>query len=145
MKLQQRKDYAKTLYLTGNYTQKQIAGKASSTEKTISKWIKTEGWDKQRKSLLTSKKEQLVFFYNQLDAIKKAINDREEGQRHANSKEADSILKLTAAIKNLETETGVTETIEVFIGFSKWLSREDLEMAQRMSNYMDAYVQEKMD
>lgn len=138
----QKKDLARTLYLTNNFTQKVIAEKVGSTEKTIGKWAKEEKWDMQRKSLLTSNKEQLVFLYNQLDAIKKELQDHE---RAANSKEADAILKLTAAIKNLQIDTGATEIIEVFTKFLNWLSKEDLALAQKISPWMDTFLQENLD
>lgn len=137
-----KKDLARSLFITGDYTQKVIADRVGVTEKTMSQWVNAGNWEVQRKSLLTSKKEQLTFLYSQLDAIKKELQEQE---RAANSKEADSILKLTAAIKNLETESGVGEIIEVFTRFSKWLSKENLKLAQELINYMDGFIQEQID
>lgn len=142
MKNAQKKDLAETLFITGDFTQKQIALKVEVTEKTIGKWKEDGKWEQKRKSLLTSKKDQLAFLYDQLDGIKQAISDREEGKRYANSKDTDSILKITQAIKNLETETGLTETIEVFTKLLKWLSKNNLEQAQSMEGVMDSYIQE---
>lgn len=120
---EQKKDYAKRLYLTEiGITQKEIAERAEVTEATVSKWINEGKWAEQKTSLLTTRSEQLALMYRQLQAASDAINNREEGNRFPSSKEADAILKLTAAIRNLELDTNIADKMEVgkqFLGFAR--------------------------
>ncbi|NJN27160.1 MAG: hypothetical protein HC819_14870 [Cyclobacteriaceae bacterium] len=80
--LQQKKDYAKRLYLSGDgMTQAEVAKRAGVSSKSINTWIKKDKWDELRISLLTTKEEQLVSLYRQLDALKKDIEQRERSGR----------------------------------------------------------------
>jgi DNA-binding XRE family transcriptional regulator len=137
---QQKKDWAKLIYLKDNLTQKEIAQKVGVTEKTIGKWIQSEEWYKLKSSITITKEETLRRFYIQINEITAAIEKRDDGQKYANSKETDTLVKLTAAIKNLETETSISEVIEVSKNFLNWLRKHDLTKAQELSEYFDAYI-----
>lgn len=139
----QKKEWAQLLYISGDLTQKEIAQKVGTTEKTMSKWARDGDWEKLRKSLLTTKSEQLRLMYDQLDRINQHINNRTEN-KYANSKEADSILKLTAAIKNLETETSVGQIIEVATNFIRFIQRDSINDAKFVTNLFDAFIKEKL-
>ncbi len=141
MNYNHKREVARDLYLTGNFSQKQIADKIGTTPKTMSGWVKKFNWDDMRTSLLTSKKQQLVFLYSQLATIEKNIKDK-EGDKVFDTKDADKYLKTTVAIKNLESETGLGETIEVVTKIMKWLSKNDLEEAQAILDILDSYIQE---
>lgn len=142
----QKKDFAKMLYLQNDgISQKEIAQRAGVSEVTVSKWVKGEKWENLKVSLLTTKSEQLNLLYNQLRAINEFIRDREKGAQYASSKEADSIIKLTAAIKNLEIETSIAEKVETgqkFLAFIRKTS--DLETSKIVAKYFDAFIKSEM-
>ena len=101
------------LFLQGTLNQKQIATKVGTSEKTMSKWVASENWDKLRKSLLITKEENIRWLYDKLDALKKKVDkdsDNKEGGV-LDSKDADTLIKITAAIKNLETQDITTSEI----------------------------------
>lgn len=100
-------------------------------------------WDKLRKSLLTTKPEQLKYLYNQLDAIHKHIATKEEGKRYADSKEADIISKTTTSIKNLETETSLGQVIEVASAFVRFVQKESLDDAQKITIWLNSFIKDK--
>lgn len=104
----QQKEFAKKLYLTEDaITNKEIAARVGSTPQTIGKWIREERWEDLKVSLLTSKESQLAWLYNQISALRQAVDSREdETKRYISSREADTIVKLTNAIKKLETGNG---------------------------------------
>lgn len=107
---EQKKDYARQLYLNdSSITQAEIADKVGVSKVTICKWVKEGKWEELQTSLLVGKEEQLARLYRQLRKLTDAIDGREEGCDFAGSKDADAILKITAAIKNLETETNIAE------------------------------------
>jgi transcriptional regulator with XRE-family HTH domain len=137
---EQKKEWAKLIFLRDNLTQKEIALKVGTTEKTLSKWINTEDWNKLKSSLTITKEETLRRFYNQVNEITKAIETREDKPKYADSKETDTLVKLTAAIKNLETETSVREVMEVFKNFINWIRPVDLDKAKEITEYCDNFI-----
>lgn len=107
--LEQKKDYARQLYLNdSSITQAEIAEKVGVSKVTLCKWVKDGKWQELQMSLLVGKEEQLARLYKQLRLLNDAIENK-ENQKFATSKEADAILKLTVAIKNLETEINIAE------------------------------------
>jgi transcriptional regulator with XRE-family HTH domain len=110
LSLQQKKDYAKLLFVQESLTQKQIAQKVGISEKTMSKWSNDEHWDTLRKSLLVTKEENIRRLYIMLDALTQPV-DGDGGKYTVTPAIADTMIKLTAAIKNLETQDITTSEI----------------------------------
>lgn len=72
--LQERLEY---FYLSErNFTQKELAEKVGVTEKTISDWIKDLKLADKKRSLLVTKRSQLVNMYNQLEKLNEEIKSR---------------------------------------------------------------------
>ena len=138
----QEKEFAKSLYIGGGITQKEIAERISVTEKTLIKWIKVGKWDSLKKSLLTTKQNQLGFLYDQLDFLNTDISKREF--KVAEGKEADTIIKLTAAINRLETETSIGDTVEVARNFIEFVRPQNLELAKTITDLFDVFITAKM-
>lgn len=139
---EQKKDYAKKLFLTEKgITQKEIAHRTGVTEATVCRWIAAENWETQRVSLLMTKDEQLSMMYQQLNAANQAITNREAGSQYPTSKEADAILKLTAAIARLETETNIGEIISVGQKFLAYVrSAGDFELSKQLARLYNDFI-----
>lgn len=142
LKKLQEKEFAKSLFISGGITQKEIASRVSVTEKTLANWIKAGKWDNLKKSLLTTKQAQLSFLYDQLDFLNTDIAARDF--KVAVGKEADTIIKLTAAINRLETETSIGDTVEVARHFIEFVRPQDLELAKTITNLFDVFITAKM-
>lgn len=138
----QEKEFAKSLYIGGGLTQKEIAARISVTETTLTKWIKVGKWDSLKKSLLTTKQNQLSFLYDQLDYLNTEIAKRDS--KVATAKEADVIIKLTAAINRLETETSIGDTVEVARNFIEFVRPQNLELAKTITDLFDVFITAKM-
>lgn len=138
----QEKEFAKSLYIGGGLTQKEIAARISVTETTLTKWIKVGKWDSLKKSLLTTKQNQLSFLYDQLDYLNTEIKKRDS--KVATAKEADVIIKLTAAINRLETETSIGDTVEVARNFIEFVRPQNLELAKTITDLFDVFITAKM-
>jgi len=143
---EQKKDFARNLYVNNpGISQKEVAKRVGVSAQTICKWVDAEKWEKLNKSLLLSKSETLSDLYDQLLNAKNAVKNREEGKRFMTSKEADAVLKITAAIKNLETETNVAEKTEVgkqFLAFVRKVT--DFEQSKQIAAYFDMYIKSCM-
>lgn len=152
----EEREYARILYVNERITYKEIAERVSVTEKTVSKWATEGGWDKLRKSLLTTRQNQLVHWYNQLEAMNEEISERPslkikdktvdnpEKKNIPSNKEADTMSKITANIQKLETETGIGEYIEVARKVLSFVQDINLADAKLLKNYFDEFINSKL-
>jgi transcriptional regulator with XRE-family HTH domain len=60
------------------------------------------------------------------------------------SKEADMISKLTTAIKRLETETNIGETVEISKQLVQFVRSIDAPFSNQLLKYCDLFIQDKM-
>jgi len=121
MSIADKQYLAKILFTREKLEQKLIAKKVGVSEKTISKWVNDFNWKTLRNRLLIGKEEVLNNFYNQLAELNEAIENKTEGNRFADSKEADIMVKYSAAIRSLETELAIADLVESGIRFIKFI------------------------
>lgn len=141
-KMKRAQEYAELLYTKHDFSQKEIAGKVGVSENTIGNWKEKFKWDAKRKSLLTSKEEQLRNFYNFLDALTQHIKDNQDGI--ADSKQTDQMSKITASIKNLETETNIGLMIETGMAFIKHVQAYDFEFSKLLAEAFDGFIKDRL-
>ena len=137
---QQKRDWAKTLYLKENLTQQEIADRVGVSRVSVSNWIRQNKWEEQRTDLTLTREEQVRSLYRQVGEINRAIEARPEGERFANSSEADIIGKLSKAIRQMETEVGIAEVVSVLTKFIEFLRPHDHEKAKEITTWADAYI-----
>ncbi|MDO6808092.1 DDE transposase family protein [Zobellia galactanivorans] len=143
--IQRKKDYAKLLYTVEGVTVgKELASRAGVSEQTISKWKNEEGWEQLRASVIITKESELKRLYAQIVELNDAIAARDQGHRFANSKEADVLVKLTSAVRQLETDTSVADAIEVLKDFISHVRQDDYELAMSITTVADGYVKTLM-
>lgn len=140
----QKKEWAKTLYMRENLTQQEIAERVGVSRVTVSNWVRAGKWEEQKAGLTLTRQEQVANLYRQVAEINRAISARAEWERFPNSKEADILGKLSAAIRNMEQETGIADIISVLTGFIEWLRPFDLEKAKELTRLADAYIKDKL-
>ena len=138
----QKKEWAKLLYIRENLTQKEIAQKVGSSHITVGKWVKKEGWDKLRQSMLITRETQLNRLYMQLDELNTAIMGREEGKRFPDYKEADSISKLTNAIKTMESDASIADIVEVAKRLLNWLRPISPDKTVEVARIFDDFIKD---
>lgn len=144
MKTEQKKELAKLLFVNEHLTQKEVAIRVGVSEKSLSKWVNEGQWRKLRQSLIVTKEEQLRRIYEQLDELNTAIASREPGKRYANTKDADTLAKLTSAAKNLESEASIGDIISVAKRFIEWLRPVDIDKAKEVSALFDSFIKERL-
>jgi len=144
LSIKQKQDYAKLLYLKTTMTQKEIAEKISVTEKTLGSWVRKGDWEVLRASYTVTKEQELRRIYMQINALNDKITSRPEGQRFATSMEADILSKLASTARSLETETGLSSIVDSGILFLDWLRPVDFELAQKVSEYYDGFIKDRL-
>ncbi len=140
--LKQKKDFAKQLYLgdTG-ITQAEVAERVGISRATMCKWVGEGKWDEMRTSLLVEKDTQLARLYRRLRELNDLIESRPEGERVMNSREGDTLMKITAAIRNLETETNTAEKIATGKEFLAFVRRTcGLDQSKEIARLFNAYI-----
>lgn len=141
---QQKKEWAKLLYLKENLTQAEIADRVGASRQTVGKWIAAEKWEQQKVGITITREEQIGNLYRQVAEINNAIKEREPGERFASSKEADILNKLSSAINKMETDVGIADIISVTRRFLEWLRPVDLEQAKKVTLLFDAFIKDNL-
>lgn len=116
-----KKYIAKILYTREQLEGKVVAGRVGVSEKTISNWVNDGNWKQLRNRLLISKEQTLNLMYEQLENLNKLIQASDNG--HADTKQADILIKYTAAIRNLETDLAIADLVESGIRFIKHIQK----------------------
>lgn len=139
--IQRKKDYAKLLYTVNGVTvQKELAERVGVSKVTINKWVNEENWEALRASVIITKENELKRLYMQITELNDAIMQRPSGERFASSKEADILVKLTAAVRELETDTSVADTIEVLSNFVNYIREDDYHKAKDVTVLADLFI-----
>ena len=135
----ERKAWAHSLYKREDLSYKDIALEVGTDEATVRMWSIEDEWNGTKRSQLTAKRVQLDFLYTCLEKLSEKMKNPDD----INPKDIDLMVKYTNAIKNLEIEPSVAEIIEVMEVFIQWLRRRDLQAAQKVVVYLNAFVTEK--
>lgn len=141
---QQKRDFARTLYIKENLTQQEIAERVGISRQSLSRWMKDEQWELQKASLTLTREQQIAALHRQIAALNDAIASRAQGENFATPAEADTITKIANAIKKLETETGLADIISVGIRFLDYLRPIDLELSKQFTRLWDGFIKENV-
>ena len=139
-----KKDIAKDLYLKGGCTQEEIATKVGTTRQTVSRWAREGKWEELRASFTISTENILAGMIRQVSEIQNQANARKEGERSFTSKEADTVVKITSAIKKLQNDAGITDIVNVGIKFTNWLRGIDIEKAKEYNELWDLFIKDPL-
>lgn len=141
---QQKKEYARTLYLKDNLTQAEVAEKVGVSRQTIIRWVATGKWEEMKVGLTLGREQQIANLHRQVMELNKLILSRPEGERFASCSEADTLGKLAAAIKKMETDVGITDLVNVGMRFIEWIRPIDLDKAKEVTILWDKFIKESL-
>lgn len=143
-KTSDKKALAQILFTRNNLSGLEISERVGVSDRTIREWIKKGNWELQRKSLLVTKDEHIRCFLDQISALNEAILNNRTELKYADTKQADIYVKLTAALKNCYTETGLNEILEIsqqILAFAQANFPEHIKVAILI---LDAYVNQHL-
>ena len=140
----QKRDLARVLFCKENLTMQEVAEKVGVSRQTVSKWARDDKWEEQKAGVTLTKEEQIKNLYRQVAELNRSILEREEGARYATIAEADTISKLSAAIRKMESETGIADIISVGIKFIEWIRKADIDRAKEMAEVWDLFVKDQL-
>lgn len=139
---EQKKEFAKLMFLKENVTQQEIADRVGVSRVTINKWAKE--WEGIKLNLLQTRQERISSTLAQLDELDRSIANKEEGKRFPSASEADIRRKLTADLEALEQEASLRDIYNVSRRFLDWLRLHNSDKAKELSDYFDSYIKEQM-
>lgn len=142
LKPNQRKEWARLIFLKESLTQQEIADRVGVSRATVNKW--TREWEGLKLNLLQTREERISSTLSQLDELDRSIAAKEEGKRFPTTAEADIRRKLTADLEALEQDASVRDIYNVSRGLLDFVRRLDLEKAKELSDYFDAYIKDRM-
>lgn len=145
MTISDKQYLAKVLFTIQKLDQKLIAKKVGVSEPTMSNWVAKFGWKALRNRLLVGKEEMLNNFYEQLSELNEAIMQKEKGKRYSDTKQADIQIKLTAAIRNLETELAIADIVGAGMKFLKFMqTRKLFDQVAEFSELWNDFINHEM-
>lgn len=142
LKPNQRKEWAKLIFLRENVTQQEIAERVGVSRLTVNRWVKE--WEGLKLNLLQTREERIASTLAQLDELDRSIAKKEEGKRFPTAAEADIRRKLTADLEALEQEASIRDIYNVSRGLLDYIRQTDLGKAKELSDYFDSYITVKL-
>jgi hypothetical protein len=95
--------------------------------------------------LLVGKEEILNGLYEEMQEMQEYIKNKDAGERYSDSKMADAKLKITASIRNLETELAIADLVESGIRFIKYLQQVGtLQQVMEFSDLWNGFIQQSI-
>jgi len=138
-------EHAKLLYTRDNITvQKELAERDGVDEKTMGKWIEEGGWKKLKRNFVLTREEQLANLLDELEELNSAIKKKKEGERFADSKEANVRRFLIKDIKDLETKALLPEIISALTQFLSFIRTLNFDDTKLIAGYVDAFIKSKL-
>lgn len=139
-----KKEFAKTLFISGQMSQDEISKMVEVSRVTIGKWVKAGEWEEMRRSTTLTPANITTQLNKQLDEININIASRERGKRFATPAESDAILKISKTIKNLNKEIGLDVIISVSMQFLQYLRQVgETKMGKEFLKYFDMFIKDK--
>lgn len=136
--LDEKRDYAKLLFIKEKLTQKEIAIRIDISQNTISKWANEGNWEAAQKSILLTREEQLRQMMNELDELNKEIAN--SPLKRANKEQTWVRSQLTGDIKKLESKVSSYDAFNVARGIGEYYRPIDLDIAKQITELFDPYI-----
>ncbi len=139
----QKRDWARHLFLTEpGIMQKEVAARVGISVNTMSKWARAGKWEELRASAVAGKSALLTRLYRRLAELNDAVEARPPGERAVSGSDVATISKLSAAIRNLETETNIADKMDVGREFLAWArkSAASADELRRLAALFDGFI-----
>ncbi len=148
-KLEQKKEYARLLYMKGE-EQKVIAAAIEVSAVTVSKWAVQGKWREKRAASNVTRPELINKI---LIAVNNTIDKFNESNDPSTYKKlSDDLVKFSKTIENLDKKASVVDVIEVFTDFIKWLQQRSeydsdvtVTLIKSVNAMQNKYVSEKIE
>ncbi len=140
----QKKELAKTLYIRTALTQKEIAEQVGVSEQSMCKWVKEEKWEVLRKSITTTKSEQIAITYEIFAKMTAEAKAALEDDDPTTNPDYDGLSKVAKILERLEKETNIGEMLQTGMLFINFMTSEDPVFAKQFSHWFKLFIDEQI-
>lgn len=137
----QKKELAKQLYLSSNLTQAVIAERVGVSKPTISTWVNDGNWKTLKAASKLTRDKVLEQTYEQISKIYELAESENRG---VNSKEADTISKLSNLIEKAQKKVTLPLIIQVLMDVEKFSLQVSPKLTKEIndlhSHFINTYV-----
>lgn len=144
LKQTEKRQRAKELYLTGNYTLKDLSALLDVSQTSMTKWRREDKWDDLKDSILITREAELRRLYKQLSALNDYSDALITAGRKPDTKIFDAVSKCAASIKALEIDTSIAEKVDVGTAFINLVMTEDVELAKKIVKWFDVFIKQSI-
>jgi predicted DNA-binding protein YlxM (UPF0122 family) len=141
---QQKREYAKMLYLKGGLTQTEIAERSGLSRPTISAAIKKDGWDILKAEMAMTDEEMIAQIRGQINEVKDEIDSRPPDKRKYTPADLDGLRKLYKTMKELKGEATVADMVSFGEKFIAYCRPIDPEFTKRFTALYDAFIKDNL-
>ena len=137
---QNHQHQAQRLYFQSGFTKSEIADTLGISRSTLDLWIAENHWDvlKQCSSAMPSALADNC--YRIMARLTEHILSPEREGQPITSKEVNSLYKLSVTIGKLKTKATLSESMEMFAGFTRYVGTLLPELAASLAPLFDAYI-----
>ena len=130
---------AKKIFIETDLKQKEICSVVGISAGTFKKYKDLQGWEEQKTAFQVT----VPNMVNQLQRLLSRLLTRlHENPESFSPKDADSINKLSATIKNLEDGLSLDMVLTVITPFGNWVCQKDKKLGLEILDLMDEYMNE---
>jgi len=133
---------ARNLYFQTEMKQADIASIVGISDRTLSRWIAQHNWKQMKETAKQAPIAIVEMLYKQLHALNSSICEREVPI--PTLEEAEINRKLINSISKLKQQASVSENIQVLMGFTGFLNKQDNELGKQVVTYADQYLKDKI-
>ncbi|MDR3057754.1 MAG: DDE transposase family protein [Prevotella sp.] len=138
----QKKDWAYSEFMIGELNQVEIAEKVGTSKVSMNRWVMDGKWKELKEALTTTREAQLKKFTNQLDALNKEIESRD--QKYPNNKEVDIQIKLTKAIETFKGKASTSDRISFTSALVRFLRINFPDKVKETTLILDLFIKENL-
>lgn len=138
------KEWAREKYLSGNFTQAEVADAVGLSRQTVNKMAQDEKWDERRAGITLTREEIIKGWYRQAQALNDVIMGREPEERFPTPFELHMQTQLASNIKKLESEAGIADIVSVITRLIDFVRPHNLDLAKEITRWGDLFIREQL-
>lgn len=135
------KDLAEFLFVEAGMSQRDISAQLGYSENAISTWAKDGNWKDLKNALVMSPSRLRANLLKQASTI---LENADDEKRPVNSKEMDTIAKITAALDRLDKKSTASVAMAVLTEFSEFAKTVDLLLIQKTIPLQREFIKQKL-
>jgi len=139
----EKQHQAKNLYFQTDLTKTQIAGLLNVSRRSLHYWIRENNWDRLKRSanhLPAMLAENCYMIINQFT---ESLISENRVMRPITHLEAETLHKLTLAVRKLKNHSTLNESMEMFAHFMERVNKESPALADQLMPFVNGYMEDR--